>query len=228
MTIMDPINKQYNTHRIIFLQKLAFKKLLITISLVILFAMPVFSQTRFGIRVGGIASLVPIYDITRGFVGAEPAHKWGTGIDASIFLSINTESMYFQPEISFESTTYEYIVIDNYVTSIVKQNFDKLNIPLLFGIQLETVRFFLGPSPSIKLVLPEAFVDNPDFYKIYDKISLDYQVGFAIEILEKIDLELRYRGFLGKNVEGVEKLGYQTFTLNKSNSSIFLSVGYIF
>ncbi len=194
----------------------------------VLISLPQFSQIKFGIKTGATAILVPIYDISFGSIGIEPDHTWNLGIRAGVFLRINSEVIFFQPEVAFEFNTFEYNVINNYISEVVKQSFNKLDIPLLLGAQFDKIRFCLGPSASIKIGLPKALVDDADFKKLYDKIALEYQVGFGIDLLEKIDLEVRYRGYLGKDYEGLEKIGYQTLTLKKSNSTFLFSIGCMF
>ena len=208
--------------------KIEFKKSIVFSLLGLLISLPVFSQIKFGIKTGVAAILVPIYDISFGSVGIEPEHTWNLGIRAGVFLRINSDVLYFQPEIVFESNTFKYTVINNYISEVVKQSFNKLDIPLLLGAQFDKIRLCFGPSASIKIGLPKALVDVANFKKLYDKIAWEYQVGFGIDLNEKIDLEARYRGYLGKDYEGIEKIGYQTLTLKKCNSTFLFSIGYKF
>lgn len=194
----------------------------------VLISLPVFPQIKFGIKTGPIVILVPVYNISFGSISITPEHTWNSGIRASVFLRINSEVLYFQPEVAFESNAFEFNVINKYISEVVKQRFNKLDIPLLLGAQFDKIHFCFGPSASIKTGLPKPLVDDADFSKLYDKIAWEYQVGFGIDLLEKIDLEVRYRGYLGKDYEGVEKIGYQTFTLKRSNSSFLFSIGYMF
>jgi len=207
---------------------LNFKKSIVVFIFTALISLPVFSQIKFGIKTGATAILVPVYGITFGSVYIEPTHPWNFGTHAGVFLRINKEVIYFQPEMAFESNAFKYTVINNYVTKDVKQRINKLEIPLLFGAQFDITRFFLGPSASIKIGLPTALVNDPDFNKLFDKITWEYQVGFGIDLPEKIDLEVRFRGYLGKDSEGVEKIGYQTFTLDRCHFSFLFSIGYMF
>ena len=204
------------------------KKSIVFFLFAVIISLPVFSQIKFGIKSGPIVILVPIYNISFGSYRIEPEHTWDSGIRASVYLRINSDVLYFQPEVAFEYNTFEFTVIYNYNSGVVKQRFNKLDIPLLLGAQFDNVRFCFGPSASIKTGLPKALVDDADFSKLYNKIALEYQVGFGLDLLEKIDLEVRYRGYLGKDYEGIENIGYQRFTLKKSVSSLLFSIGYIF
>ena len=204
------------------------KKSIILLLFAGLFPLPVFSQIKFGIKTGPIAILVPIYDISLGPVYIEPSHAWNLGIHAGVFFRIGTEVMYFQPEVVFEFNNFKYNVINNYDVKVVKQSINNLDIPLLVGAQFNVVRLCIGPSASIKIGSPEELVNDPDLNKLYNKIAMEYQLGFGIDLHKKIDLDIRYRGYLGKNAEGVEKIGNQRFTLHKSNSSFLFSIGYMF
>lgn len=205
-----------------------FKRTIVLFLSAAIISLPVYSQIKFGIKTGPITILVPIYNISFGSVRIEPEQTWDLGIRAGAFLRINSDVLYFQPEVAFESNAFEFTVINNYNSEVVKQRFNKLDIPLLLGAQFDEIHFCFGPSASIKTGLPEALVDNEEFSELYDKISWEYQVGFGFDLMEKIDLEIRYRGYLGKDYEGIEKIGYQTITLKKSNSTFLFSIGYMF
>lgn len=194
----------------------------------ILYSLQLFPQVNFGIKAGGSAILVPVYDITFGAVGIEPRAKWGYGIHAGVSLNIQSDVFFFQPEVLFESRKYSYEVVNSYDSRVVRQSISCLEIPLLIGARFDMMRLYFGPSASIKVSMPTPLVSNPDISSLYDRISPEYQTGFGITILDRLDIELRYKGYLGRNTEGVERIGNQTFTLNKSNSSIIMSIGILF
>ena len=198
--------------------------MLVTIS----YSLQLFPQVNFGIKAGGSAILVPVYDITFGAVGIEPRAKWGYGIHAGVSLNIQSDVFFFQPEVLFESRNYSYKVENNYDSREVEQRINCLEVPLLIGARFDMMRIYFGPSASIKTGMPTPLVSNPDISSLYDRISPEYHTGFGITIQDRVDIELRYKGYLGRNTEGVEKIGYQTFTLNKSNSSIIMSLGILF
>jgi hypothetical protein len=202
------------------------KRTLFLILFALLPFLPLVSQNRFGIKAGAAAVLTPVFDISRGSVGIEPGHKWGFGFHAGVSFCISNDVIYFKPELLFESSTFEYIVQNNYETKMVRQSINRLNIPLLIGAQLGMASIYFGPSVAIKTGLPKALADVEDFEKLYDRISLEYHIGFGFDLSEKLKLDLRYIGYFGKNYEGLEKLGYQTFTLNKSNASLMISICY--
>jgi hypothetical protein len=194
----------------------------------VFYSLQLYPQIKFGIKAGGSAILVPLYDITFGAVGIEPLAKWGYGFHAGVSLNIRSDVFFFQPEILFESRKYNYKVENNYDSREVEQTVNCLEVPLLIGARFDIMRICFGPSASIKTGLPTPLVSNPDISSLYDRISPEYQTGFGITIRDRIDFELRYKGYLGRNTEGIEKIGYQTFTLNKSNSSIIISIGVLF
>jgi hypothetical protein len=191
-------------------------------------SLPLSSQVRFVVKTGATAQLTPVYDMNYGTIRIEPEHTGGLGVHAGLSVYIGSEPVYVQPEVLFESVTFQYIVFYRFNRGIVRQSINKLYLPLLVGIQFDVMRIFFGPSVAIRTESPKALVNEADFSKLYSKTSLDYQVGFGLDLLKKIDLEVRYRAYLGKHYEGIQTIGYQTITLNKSNSSILLSIGYKF
>jgi hypothetical protein len=190
--------------------------------------LPLSSQVKFVVKTGATAQLTPVYDMNYGSIRIEPEHTGGLGVNAGLSVYIDFESFYVQPEVIYESVTFEYIVIYQHNTNIVRQSINKLYLPLLVGVQFDVMRIFFGPSVSLRTGSPKALVNEADFKKLYSKTSLDYQVGFGLDLLKKIDLEVRYRAYLGRHYEGMQKIGYQTITLNKSNSSLLLSIGFKF
>lgn len=190
--------------------------------------MPVFSQSEFGIKTGASAVLTPIYDLSFGAVGIEPGHHWGYGIHAGVFFRIYNDVLFFQPELFFEHNAFEFSVISSSGTTMVHQSINTLNLPLLLGVQFDMAHICFGPSAELKTGVPRSLTDDENFKNLYDRISLEYEVGFGFDISEKTELELRYIGYLGKNKEGIEIIGNQTFKLNKSFAAIMVSIGYTF
>jgi hypothetical protein len=191
-------------------------------------SLPLSSQIKFVVKTGATAQLAPVYDMNFGNIRIEPEHTGGLGVHAGLSVYIGLDPVYVQPEVLFESVSFEYIVIYQHNTSIVRQRINKVYLPLLVGIQFDVMRIFFGPSVAMRTETPKALVDEADFSKLYSKTLLDYQVGIGLDLLKKIDLEVRYRAYLGKHYEGIQSIGYQTITLNKSNSSLLLSIGFKF
>jgi hypothetical protein len=191
-------------------------------------SLPLSSQIKFVVKTGATAQLAPVYDMNFGNIRIEPEHTGGLGVHAGLSVYIGLDPVYVQPEVLFESVSFEYIVIYQHNTSIVRQRINKVYLPLLVGIQFDVMRIFIGPSVAMRTETPKALVDEADFTKLYSKTLLDYQVGIGLDLLKKIDLEVRYRAYLGKHYEGIQSIGYQTITLNKSNSSLLLSIGFKF
>ena len=190
--------------------------------------LPALSQSEFGIKTGVSAVLTPIYDLSFGPVGIEPGHHWGYGIHAGVFFRICNDALFFQPELFFEHNAFEFSVISSYGTTMVQQSINTLNLPLLLGVEFDMAHIYFGASAELKIGLPKSLTDDENFKNLYDRISLEYELGFGFDISERIELELRYIGYLGKNKEGIEKIGNQTFKLNKSFAAIMVSIGYIF
>lgn len=183
------------------------------------------AQFKVTVKGGVTAQLAPVYDMNYGNIRVEPERTTGFGYHFGLSGYFGNGTVFFQPEIQYESVSFDYIVIYEHARNIVKQEIDKLYFPMLVGIQFDIGRIYFGPSLSLRTEPPTPLISDPLFAKLYRKECLEYNVGFGVDVLKYIDIEIRYRAYLGKHYESIQKIGYQTITLNKSNSSILLTVG---
>ena len=63
---------------------------------------------------------------------------------------------------------------------IVKQNFNKLDIPVMLGFKLGPLRINAGPAGSLLINSPKALINNPDYKNNYSKMTIGYQAGLGL------------------------------------------------
>ena len=78
--------------------------------------------------------------------------------------------IYIQPELLLTTRTNEYTVTDITnsnapLSTVVKQNFNKLDIPVLIGLKLGPIRLNAGPSGSILINSPKELISESGFQK---------------------------------------------------------------
>ncbi|MDX9812748.1 MAG: porin family protein, partial [Bacteroidales bacterium] len=181
-------------------------KKLLAVILVIFISLPLFSQVRFGLK-GGLSTtsltMENLKTLTSGETQytVEALEEGNYGFHAGAFVRINISKFYIQPELLFSSRTNEYSVTEleeSPVESISKQQFNKLDLPIMLGFYLGPVRLNAGPSASLLINSPSDLIDHPDFNAMYQDLTFGYQAGVGVDVLKRLTIDLRYEGSLNK------------------------------
>jgi hypothetical protein len=203
-------------------------KKLFAFGLVVLLSVPAFSQIKFGIKAGAETTTVPTYQYGSGAATIEALENAQWGYHAGLFLRIGLGPVYIQPEAVFASTSFDYNVTTSTVTDLKTQTFNRLSIPLLVGFKLGPLRLNAGPAASIMIGSPESLINDPNFEDMYKGALWGYQAGVGIDLLNKLTLDVRYAGSLGDVLGDAVTISGQTFKLEYGQSSLLLSVGWMF
>jgi opacity protein-like surface antigen len=212
------------------------KKLLL-LALVVLITVPAISQLKFGIKAGvSTTSLsMPTSKVTSGTssVTVDAITNAKYGFHGGLFMRLTLLGVYIQPEVLLATRTNEYTVtnqtLQSTVTTIVKQNYNKLDIPVMVGFKLGPVRINAGPSASLLINSPKDLVNSPDFKSMYNNLTFGYQAGVGIDLLKKLTIDLRYEGSLKKYQNQIQNVtGGAKYTLDDRPNAFLLSVGLIF
>lgn len=202
-------------------------KKLFAVILVCLMAVPAFSQLKFGIKAGASTTTVPQYNSVTGTTTISSLKTAAWGFHAGIFLRAELGPVYLQPEAVFASNSYEYNV-NSTVNEVLKQSFNRLEIPVLVGLKFGPIRLNAGPSATVPIGSPKALVNDPNFNSLYRGTTFGYQAGIGIDILNTITLDARYGGSLAKKYGDAVNVGGTTFRLDSRQPSLILSVGIMF
>jgi len=216
-------------------------KKLTTVIFILLFSVPAFSQfLNFGIKAGVESNTTPEYNVSRNishnFWIIESMKNASWGFHGGIFTRINIFSLYIQPEVVFASTSFDY-TLNNWVlgstafevSSYTKsQKFNRLSVPLLVGMKLGPLRINAGPAANILIETPKALIDAPNFDEIYKGAVWGLQAGVGIDIFQKLTIDVRYAGSLGRQFGDVITIGSQNYRLDHEQRTFLLSVGWMF
>jgi hypothetical protein len=203
-------------------------KKLFAVLLVVIIAVPAFSQLKFGIKAGASTTTVPTYNVSTGTTTINSLKNAAWGIHAGIFLRGQVGPVYLQPEVYFASNTYEYNVNTSTVSQVLNQQFNRLEIPVLLGVKLGPLRINAGPSATVPIGSPDRLVNDPNFDNLYRGTTFGYQAGLGVDIFNTITLDARYGGSLAKKFGDSVNIGSQSFTLDSRQPSIILSLGVMF
>jgi len=211
-------------------------KKLLAVFLILAVGLPVFSQVRFGLK-GGISTTSLTMETLKTLTSGETQYTvealegGNYGFHAGAFVRFNISRFYIQPELLFSSRTNEYTVTEleeSPVESISKQQFNKLDLPLMLGFYLGPVRLNAGPSASLLINSPSDLIDHPDFNAMYQDLTFGYQAGIGVDILKRLTVDLRYEGSLNKFQTHVSNATGDKVKLDDRPDAFHLSLGFMF
>lgn len=215
-------------------------KKLFVIVLVVLISIPAFSQIKMGLKAGVSTtnlSMETLKTVTTGTTSytVEALENAKYGFHGGVFLRLTLLGIYVQPELLFSTRTNAYTVknITNSsapVTTIVKQNFNKLDIPVMVGLKLGPIRVNAGPAASILINSPKDLIASPDYKSMFSRMTVGYQAGVGLDVLKFLTIDLRYEGSLKKYQNQIQNLVGTKTTVNlddRPNAFLF-SLGLMF
>lgn len=210
-------------------------KKLFALLIVVLLALPAFSQFKFGLKAGvsttslTMPTVKTISSGTTSFtVDALTDAKYG--FHGGAFMRLTFFGIYLQPEFLFTTRTNEYTVrnIQTSNSIVVKQNFNKFDIPVMLGFKLGPLRVNGGPVGSFLINTPGDLIDNPDFENRYSKMTVGYQAGLGFDLLNFLTFDLRYEGSLKKYQNQIQNITGTTFNLDDRPNAFLFSLGIMF
>jgi opacity protein-like surface antigen len=213
------------------------KKLFVIIFIVLL-SVPAFSQIKFGLKAGVSTtslSMSSLSTITSGSttytVNALTSAKYG--FNGGAFVRLTLFGIYVQPELLFSTRTNEYTVTDvtnqaSPVSYVAKQNFNKLDIPVMVGFKLGPLRLNAGPSGSLLINSPKDLITNPDYKNNYNKLTFGYQAGLGFDLFGHLTFDVRYEGSLRNYQNQIQNLTGTKYNLDDRPNAFLFSVGLMF
>ena len=199
-------------------------KKLFLILLTVLFSTGAFAQLSFGIKAGASTNNFNMDKITNGSNVVDAAEDASWGFHGGAFVRISFLGFMVQPEVLFSMAENNLLINDGTIEEVKSQKFNKLDIPIMLGVNLGPVRVMAGPAASVMLSSDTDFDDAEELYK---KATFGYQAGLGVDLFKKLTLDVRYEGGLSNYGKEVT-VGSETFTLDGRTSAVVMSVGIIF
>ena len=205
-------------------------KKLFVILLAAFITFPAFSQVKFGIKGGVSTTNLKMDDFKLNTDTTINAIKGANyGFHAGAFVRFSIMGVYIQPELLFTSRTDEYKLedLDN-PASIIKQQFNRLDLPIMLGFKAGPIRINAGPSARLLINSPKDLINDPDYKTMYKSLTFGYQAGLGVDIIKRITIDLRYEGSLQKYQTRIENATGERFKLDDRPNAFLLSVGLMF
>jgi hypothetical protein len=151
------------------------------------------------------------------------------GFHGGAFVRLTLFGVYVQPELLFSTRTNEYTVTNvtnqaSPVAYLAKQNFNKLDIPVMVGLKLGPIRLNAGPAASLLINSPKGLITNPDYKNNYNRLTFGYQAGIGLDVLF-LTFDIRYEGSLIKYQNQIQNLTGSKYNLDDRPNAFLFSVG---
>jgi hypothetical protein len=212
----------------------------IAIILVILVSIPAFSQIKWGLKAGVSTtslSMPSVKTITSGTTSftVEGLKSAKYGFNGGAFVRLTLLGVYIQPELLFSTRSNEYTVTNvtnqsSPVAYVAKQNFNKLEIPVMVGCKLGPIRLNAGPAASILINSPKDLITDSNFKNRLSTMTIGYQAGLGFDLLKLLTFDVRYEGSLKKYQNQIQALAGsgQKVNLDDRPNAFLFSVGIFF
>ena len=189
-------------------------------------AATIFAQLDLGLKAGlNLTNISGEMSTDDYHIISSPGSK--IGYHAGGFLRASLFGIYIQPELVFSSIASEFTVTDqNKVEQLAKQRIGRIDVPVIIGARLGTLRLGLGPVGSIIISDKSDLSDITGYETKLKSATFGYQLGVGLDI-RKVGLDIRYEGNLSKLVDHVVVGGQQVNFDSRARQLIF-SLSYRF
>ena len=196
------------------------------------------AQLQYGIKAGITSTSIKVNDVIKDANNVDALKVEGQnaaiGFQGGFFGRITIANIFVQPELLFTSASADVKVTnltlattDDAYQVIKKQQFNKIDIPIMVGMKFGPARIEAGPIASIVVSNKSALADYGSYEEKFNGATWGYQVGVGLDVFNKIILDAKYEGSLSKLGKSVE-IGGQTRSLDSRPSQFVLGVGVVF
>lgn len=202
------------------------KRTVIYLGLLIFASTTAFGQIKFGLR-AGINNAGKINDFNDGGVIINYT-KGRVGYHFGLTSKIKVLNIFVQPELLFStsSNNIEVSSFSNTVAESGKQKYNKMDIPILAGVQFGVLEIKAGPLFTTVLSSKSDLLDKYEMEQNFQKATMGYQIGGGVE-LGRLEIGLRYEGNLSKLGSGMKVAG-QTYKFDTRPNQFLISAAYFF
>lgn len=184
------------------------------------------AQIKFGIRAGLNSSRVKLneFDNTDYTLDYKSSK---VGFHVGGIAQLKMGMIVIQPELLFTLAKTDVSLYDiaNDSTAIGRQSFNKIDLPIIFGIKFGPLKLQVGPVASIILKSKSDLLDDHNINYSMKGATFGYQAGIGLE-LGSLLLDVKYEGSLSKLGDGITIAGQQ-FNFDQRLNQIILSIGYL-
>jgi hypothetical protein len=203
------------------------KKLIGLLTIALLFSLTLHAQVKFGIKAGvstpsGSLGSFQVNHLDTSFAVA--LKDANVGFHAGIWARFG-KHIFVQPEVYLNSNSNDYKLTGSiYQDLIKKEQFQYVDLPVLFGVKIGIMSLSAGPVGHYFLKSTSELIDVAGYEDKFDDFTFSYQAGIGLEA-NRFALDLRYQGRM-KNDAGHMSFFGQNYEFDKTPASFKVSVRY--
>jgi len=151
------------------------------------------------------------------------------GVHAGIFTQVKLVGFFIQPEFIFNSNSNDYMVTNigsNTLSTIKRESFQYLDIPILMGYKIGPLQLSAGPVGHVFIKNSSELFDIQGYQQKFKQFTYGYQANAAL-VIGKLYLDVRYEGNFTKFGDHINFFGNQ-YNFDKSPSRLIGSIGIAF
>jgi len=197
------------------------------ISVFCLLTYSLFAQLDFGLK-GGLNLTNISLDTEAGDYQITSNPRSQVGYHFGGLMRVSLFGIFIQPELVFTSIATEYTVTEltTEIPNIAKQRIGRVDLPVVIGARLGTLRLGLGPVASIIVSDKSDLTYITGYETSLKSATFGYQVGGGFDIW-KLGLDIRYEGNLSKLGDQIV-IGGQPINFDTRARQIIFSLSYSF
>jgi hypothetical protein len=205
-------------------------KNLVLIASILFISFTLNAQIKFGLRAGLSSSNIKLKDYTASGYKLE-YNKGQYGYHFGVISRIKILKLFVQPEVLFSTSKTDILYIDlkdpqKPVRTYGRQNFNKIDIPVMVGFKVAIFKLEVGPVATFMLNTKSDLLDEKKVEQNMKGATVGYQAGIGVE-LSSLLLDFKYEGNLSKLGSSMEKDG-TTINFDQRMSQFLFSIGYLF
>ena len=154
--------------------------------------------------------------------GSKLGYHFGGFLRASLF------GLFIQPELVFTSIASEFTVTDKNtaVEELGKQKIGRIDMPVIIGANLGSLRLGIGPVGSIIVSEKSDLTDMTGYETTLKSATFGFHLGVGLDIW-KFGFDIRYEGNLTKLGDQIV-VGGQALTFDSRAKQVIFSLSYGF
>lgn len=173
------------------------------------------SPIKFGLRAGIQTQSM---NLSKGTTLRSISADENMGFQGGAMARISLGALYIQPELIYNYSPYT-LYSDNLKARMSLSSFE---VPVLLGYKFLFMRFMAGPTFNLMSNTKIRSGAPAGFHADIDNKALGYQIGVGVELLRRLNIDLRYDGQFGRSAQFISidnlsqnfKTAINTFQLN--------------
>lgn len=196
-----------------------------------------FGQIRFGVRAGLVSSSLTQEDLPSIITDAGGVDRLklaleegNYGVNFGFLIRAELGNGFIQPELNFQSNSVDFTLDDlsqpGVTGDVLKENYQYLDIPVMFGLRLGPLRVQGGPQGHFFLNSTSDLFEFDEYKQNFSDFTVGYVLGGGLDIWNLM-IDLRYQGNLNRFGDHITFFGKE-YEFSQRASQWNLSVGWLF